>query len=68
LHPSRNISLAAAPFDSTRLGRLASFGSLLLAALLFCIVHHEHPARPTAGVIGNGWWFWFDQSHYLAAA
>jgi hypothetical protein len=68
LHPSRNISLAAAPFDATRLSRLASFGSLLLAALLFCIVHHEHPARPTAGVIGNGWWFWFDQSHYLAAA
>jgi hypothetical protein len=68
LRPSRNISPAVAPFDAAKLGRLASFGSLLLAAMLFSIVHHRHSARPTAGVIGNGWWSWFDQSHYLAAA
>jgi hypothetical protein len=67
-HSSRSIGLPAALIDASKLGRLATLGSLLLAVLLFCIVHHEHPARPTAGVVGNGWWFWFDQSHYLAAA
>src|ERR1700733_13398391 len=67
-HSSRSIGLPAALIDASKLGRVATLCSLLLAVLLFCIVHHEHPARPTAGVVGNGWWFWFDQSHYLTAA
>ena len=47
---------------------LLSLAILAVAVLLFRAAHHGHPAKPTAGVLGNGWWSGFDQGHYLAAA
>jgi hypothetical protein len=45
----------------------ATFGCLILTTLLFGIAHHEYPTRPTAGLLGNGWWGGFDQGQYLVA-
>ncbi len=41
---------------------------MAVAVLLLRAAHHGHPAKPTAGVLGNGWWGEFDQGLYLTAA
>ena len=51
-----------------RLTTFVCVAILAVVAVLFYAAHEGHPAMPTAGVVGNGWWGWLDQGRYLAAA